>query len=118
MFKDLFSDYIMRNAMSKLLASKHNLKLCNVDDALDVMGSGLHGCIFTLADLGRDFFNLKTKIAGEVFQKFVNYNFKVAFIIPADHNLGNRVTELIRDHARHNCIRFFETIDEAEKWIN
>ena len=103
--------------MSNLLAEKNNLKLCNVDDAMHVLASGLPCCIFTLDDLCADFFNLSNRIAGEVFQKFVNYNFRVAFIIPPDHTLGKRVTELMRDHARHNCIRFFETIEQAERWL-
>lgn len=104
--------------MSDLLAAKNNFKLCNVDDALDIIGSGLPGCIFTLNDIRSDFFDLKNRIVGNVFQKFANYSFKAAFIIPTDHQLGVRVTELMRDHAAHNCVRFFKTIEEAEKWIN
>ena len=103
--------------MSNFLAKNNNMKLSSVDDALHVLASGQSGCIFTLDDLGDDFFNLSNRIAGEVFQKFVNYNFKVVFIIPADHNLGERVTELIRDHARHSTIRFFETVEQAERWL-
>lgn len=104
--------------MSELLAGKNNYKLSNVDDALDAIGSGLTGCIFTLDDVSSDFFNLKNKIAGDVFQKFSNYNFKAAFIIPDNHNLGERMTELIRDHAGHNCVRFFSNVKEADRWIN
>jgi len=104
--------------MSYLLAEKNNLKLCNVEDALNVIGSGVPGCIFTLNDVGGDFFDLKNRIAGEVFQKFANYNFKAAFIIPDNHNLGERITELIKDHARHNCVRFFQCAEDADRWIS
>ncbi|MGD8780643.1 MAG: hypothetical protein PVH88_16965 [Ignavibacteria bacterium] len=37
--------------------------------------------------------------------------------IPNDHTLGERVTELVRDNARHHCIRFFETVEEADRWL-
>ena len=103
--------------MNNLLASQHNLKLRNIEDALDVMGSGLPGCIFTLDDLGPDFFNLRNRIAGEAFQKFVNYRFPVAIVLPADHGLGDRVTELAREHARHNCVRFCQTLEQAQQWM-
>ena len=103
--------------MSNLLAKENNLKLRNLDDAMDILASGLPGCIFTLDDLSNDFFHLSNRVAGEVFQKFVNYNFKAAFILPSNHALGERVTELARDHARHNCIRFFETIEQADMWL-
>lgn len=104
--------------MSELSAGKYNYKLRNVDDALDVIAGGQPGCIFTLDDVSGDFFNLKNEIAGDVFQKFTNYNFKAAFIIPDNHNFGERITELIRDHARHNCVRFFSNVNEADRWIN
>ena len=103
--------------MTTLLASAHNLSLQSEADALDVLSSGLAGCIFTPEDVHPEFFDLQNGIAGEIFQKFVNYNFRVAFIVTADHQFGERVTELIRDHSRHPCIRFFETVEAAESWL-
>lgn len=103
--------------MTSLLASDNNLNLHNETDALDVLSSGLAGCIFTPQDVHPEFFDLQNGIAGEIFQKFVNYNFPVAFIVSADHQFGDRVTELIRDHSRHPSIRFFETVEAAEAWL-
>lgn len=100
-----------------LMAKDHGLTLGTASDALDVIGSGLPGCIFTQADLAPDFFDLRNGLAGEIFQKFVNYQFPVAFILSNDHGLGNRVTELIRDHRRHSTIRFFGTAEEAMAWL-
>lgn len=99
------------------MANDHGLYLDSVSDALAVVGSGLAGCIFTEADVRHDFFDLRNGIAGEVFQKFVNYNLKVAFIVPSDHDYGPRVAELIRDHKMHASVRFFESIEEANSWL-
>ena len=103
---------------ASIYAQANGLKLHSENDALDVLGSGLPACIFTAEDLHPEFFDLANQIAGIVMQKFVNYNFKVAFVVPDDHSYGERVTELMRDHARHPCIRFFATAEQAEAWLS
>lgn len=105
------------NQLPSLFAKDHNLFLKQPADALNAIGSGVSGCIFTEEDIADDFFDLKNGLAGEVFQKFVNYNFLAAFIVPETHNYGERVTELIRDHKRHSVVRFFTHSDEAVKWL-
>lgn len=104
--------------MSSMFAHENGLKLHSVEDALDVLSSGLPGCIFLPDDLHPDFFELRNGMLGDIFQKFVNYNFRVAFIIPETHEYGDRVTELIRDHNQHPCIRFFASTDESMKWLS
>lgn len=88
-----------------LLAKDHGLYLGSASDALSVIESGLSGCIFTQSDVAADFFDLRNGIAGETFQKFVNYNFRAAFILSADHGYGDRVIELVRDHRRNSSVR-------------
>lgn len=103
--------------MSSLLAKDSNLKLHSERDALDVIASGLPGCIFTPDELHPEFFDLRNRIAGEVFQKLINYGFPIAIVISDDHGYGERVTELVRDHRRHPSIRFFTTIEAARAWL-
>ncbi len=102
----------------KLLAKDHNLFLGEAADALKAISSALSVCIFTEADLSNDFFDLNNGLAGEVFQKFANYQFHAAFVIPTHHKYGARVSELIKDHKRHSAIRFFNTVEEAAEWLN
>ena len=73
--------------------------------------------MFFPEDLHADFFVLSNGLAGNILQKFVNYGFPVAIIVSADHSYGERVTELIRDHRSHPCIRFFESPDAATNWL-
>ncbi len=59
-------------------------KIVTVQDALDLMmTAALEECIGLIvpkACLAEDFFRLQTRLAGEILQKFVNYNMKIAVI--------------------------------------
>ena len=102
--------------MDSRLARDHGLRLERPEDALAVISSGVCPCVFTLEDLSENFFDLSNRLAGEIFQKLINYHCAVAIVVPADHGLGDRLTELAREHARHPTIRFFPTLEEALAW--
>ncbi len=99
------------------LARDAGLTLGTEEDALDVMSSSLPGCIFTQDDLHPDFLDLANGMAGAALQKFVNYQFPVALVIPRPEDFGPRVVELARDHASHPSVRFFETTEQAQDWL-
>ena len=103
--------------MESLIAKHTGVRLHSEKDALDLIGSGLRGSILTPDDLHPEFFDLRNGIAGAIFQKLINYHFRMAIIVPEDHPYGERVSELMRDHSNHDCVRFFTTIDEAGDWI-
>ncbi len=100
-----------------LFAKDNNLTLHSVSDALDVLSSGLPACIFRPDDLHPEFFNLSNQIAGNVLQKFVNYNFRIAIVLPDPHTYGVRIDELVRDHRSHPVVRFFTSAVAAEEWL-
>jgi len=103
--------------MYSLSAKDNRLNLYSEQDALDVIASGLPACIFVPDDMHPEFFDLSNGIAGQVFQKFTNYNFQVAIVIPLSHGYGERIAELIRDHRSHPFVRFFESAEEAYAWL-
>lgn len=106
------------NMIDNLFANKHGIRLASVDDAFEIIGSGLPGMIFTVDDIDPSFFTLKNQILGNTFQKLINYHFPIAVVLPEDHAFGMRVTELAREHARHNTIRFCRTLEEAVIWMD
>lgn len=59
-------------------------KIGTVQDALDLMMTAAMedcmGLIVPKACLAEDFFRLQTRLAGEILQKFVNYNMKIAVV--------------------------------------
>ncbi|MDE2235039.1 MAG: DUF4180 domain-containing protein [Gammaproteobacteria bacterium] len=50
--------------------------------------------ILTAQQLGEDFFNLRTGLACELFQKCVNYRARLAIVIPDPGKYGQRFAEL------------------------
>ncbi len=68
-------------------------------------------------NLSPDFFDLKTKFAGTLFQKFANYRLRGAVIISPDNISSERFKELIVECNRGNLFRFFEEKEAAAKWL-
>jgi hypothetical protein len=67
--------------------------------------------------LSGDFFKLKTGVAGEIFQKFINYSIQTAVIVPEPSSLGSSFRELISEANRGAHYRFFPNREEAEMWF-
>ncbi len=62
-----------------------NFKLTNINEAMDLILSATfeydcYNIIINAENLENNFFDLKTKFAGELLQKLVNYNCKVAIV--------------------------------------
>ena len=76
------------------------------------------GLVLTEEDLGPDFYDLKTGLAGELFQKVVNYRGRLAIVIRDPHAYGERFSELAYEHRRHAVVRFFEDQAQALQWLD
>ncbi len=87
------------------------------DDILDFMAEA------RLNDSGRmiihdkslhpDFFDLKTKVAGEILQKFSNYRMRLAIVGDFSEYKSKSLRDFIRESNRTGTIYFVGTIDEA-----
>ena len=102
-----------------VVASDSGISIRSFKDISDAMGVclGSGGLIVTEHDLAPEFFDLRSGLAGELFQKFVNYKVRVAIVLPDPQAYGERFGELAHEHTTHNIIRFFRTKDEAEAWL-
>lgn len=78
---------------------------------------GLDGVLLREADLDPAFFDLRTGLLGELFQKCATYRLPVAFVVPDPAAHGERFTELAREHATHPQIRFFREEGTAWAWL-
>lgn len=67
--------------------------------------------------LGDDFFKLKTGLAGQVLQKFINYHIRVAVIIGDGQKIKGKFKELLAESNRGNDFRVFTSSLEAENWL-
>ncbi|TVX94047.1 DUF4180 domain-containing protein [Paenibacillus agilis] len=69
------------------------------------------------ATLSEDFFKLKTKLAGNMIQKFTNYGIKATAIIPQETIQKGRFKEMAMETNKGNHFRLYESKEEAEKWL-
>ena len=75
------------------------------------------GLVLDEKDLSADFFDLKTGLAGQVLQKFVNYRTKLAVIVRDPAGYGARFSELTYEHRTHPNVRFFKAEQSARQWL-
>jgi hypothetical protein len=69
------------------------------------------------SELGPAFFDLTTGVAGELFQKFVNYHSLLVIIVANPESYGVRFTELVFELRDHANIRFFDSEVKARAWL-
>jgi Domain of unknown function (DUF4180) len=102
-----------------LIAADSGIRLETAQTISDLIGAcwGMDGVILCETDLASGFFDLRTGLLGELFQKCTNYNLRLALVLsePAGH--GERFSELVHEHRSHKLIRFFIYVDEAKAWL-
>lgn len=76
------------------------------------------GLVIDEKNLTPDFFDLKTGLAGQVLQKFVNYRTKLAIIVRDASVYGGRFGELVHEHRVHPTVRFFNAEQSARQWLS
>ena len=69
----------------------------------------------TEAELGPGFFDLRTGVAGEPFQKFVNYRLPLTIVIADPAAYGERFVELSREHRHHPTVTFVTAEERAAR---
>jgi hypothetical protein len=84
---------------------------------LDLMAeAGMNDCsklIIHSGSLHPDFFDLKTKLAGEILQKFSNYRMKLAIIGDFSDIKSKSLRDFIRESNRTGIIAFVSSLEEA-----
>ena len=88
----------------------------DIPDAL-VASMEQGGLIVSEADLCSEFFDLRTGLAGELLQKFVNYGARLAIVLSDSKAYGERFSELVYEHRTHAVIRFFGSESDARQWL-
>ena len=102
-----------------VIASEVSLRVRSIRDVSDALGAvyGADGLLLTEIDLSPEFFDLRSGIAGELFQKFTNYHIHLAVVVNNLEVYGERFAELAFEHRNHKLIRFFETVEAAKSWL-
>lgn len=96
--------------------------IVRVDDALRLVEAsyerGTRAFLLDSALLPSEFFDLRTRFAGEFVQKLVNYGLRVAAVFPPDAGRGERFGEFVDELRRGQSFRTFSARAEAEAWLS
>lgn len=92
-------------------------KKIGADEIMDIMAeAGMNeadGLIIHQASLQPEFFDLKTKIAGEILQKFSNYRMRLCIVGDFSAVKSKSLRDFIGESNRYGIIRFTASVDEA-----
>jgi len=94
----------------------------NVQDSLDLMANsdyqGARGVIVREKNIIPEFFDLKSGLAGEILQKYSNYNMKLAIIGNFKKYNSNSLNSFIIECNRGNHISFVNDKESAFKKVS
>lgn len=100
-------------------ASAAGLRIDHMADVMDAIGATYDAgaLILTAADVDEAFFDLRTGLAGELFQKATQYEVRVALVLPDPAAHGPRWPELAFEHRRHQAVRIVGSRADADAWL-
>jgi hypothetical protein len=109
---------ITKNNKQMAVFDDKNIKIKDVQDVLDLMATARYysdgdAIIICKESLSEEFFNLKTRFAGEVLQKFVNYNMKIAVVGDFSQYTSKSLQDFIYECNNGRHIFFKKSIEEA-----
>ena len=89
----------------------------NVTDALDLIATagynGAAGVVMPMELLTPEFFDLKTRLAGDILQKYVNYGMRIAIVGDFSAFTSKSLADFIRESNRGRHVLFKGSRDEA-----
>lgn len=91
----------------------------DTQDALDLIANagylGSRKIIIHEKNIAPDFFDLKTKIAGEILQKFSTYGFQLAIVGDFKKYNSKSLSDFIYESNKYGRINFASSVDEANE---
>ncbi len=105
--------------MTIAIADEHTV-IKDASQMLDFMASAAYttqsdslGIVFHKQSIPESFFDLKTRLAGEILQKFSNYRVKLAIVGDFGGYSSKALADFIRECNRGNQVFFVSDIDTA-----
>ena len=113
------SHAIGKTAVSEVAAN--NMLLTVPEDANDLLGNayyqGFDGMIISADKISPRFFDLKTKLAGEILQKFSTFQMRLAIVGDFSTFTSESLKSFIYESNRGGLIHFSPTTNDALAWF-
>jgi hypothetical protein len=87
------------------------------DQIWELSQSTPDGLCLDETDFDSEIFDLRSGLAGEIFQKCTNYRLRLAIVMRDPAKYGQRFSELALEHRAHPLIRFFPAREDAQRWL-
>lgn len=114
---------IRENDIEIAIVSSSEILITDVQSALNFMATvsfetGCDRIILNKSAICEDFFNLRTRLAGEILQKFVNYRMKIAITGDFSVYSSKSLKDFIYESNKGNDIFFLSNEKEAIKKLS
>jgi hypothetical protein len=94
-----------------------DIVISNLEDGTDLLGNvyyqGYEKLIIYKKNVTPDFFDLKTKLAGEILQKFSNYRVRLVIVGDFDDVESRSLQDFIRESNKSKLVNFLSSKEEA-----
>lgn len=109
---------IKENDIVIAIISSSEVLITDVQSALDIIATvnyeaGSNHIIMDKSLICEDFFNLRTRLAGEILQKFINYHVKIAIVGDFSVYSSNSLKDFIYESNKGKDIFFVPNEKEA-----
>ncbi len=112
--------HINETKIAEVISSKTILR--DTEDGLNLMGDlyyqGFDGVILHEKNITPDFFDLKTKIAGEILQKFAQYRMPLVIVGDLSKFSSKSLTDFIYESNKGRHVNFVASSAEALKLLS
>ncbi|GAB3810713.1 DUF4180 domain-containing protein [Micromonospora zhanjiangensis] len=108
-----------RRGVPVLVCDEAGPPIAGTQDALDLIGAAFSGAqvvAVPAARFGDDFFTLRTGLAGEIMQKFVNYRIRLVVVgdLSARTAGSTALRDLVAESNRGDQVWFVADLDELD----
>ncbi|MCX6225337.1 MAG: DUF4180 domain-containing protein [Bacteroidia bacterium] len=107
-------------AISEIISDR--VVIHTAQDALNIMADsayqGASRIIMHEKDINPDFFDLKTRLAGDILQKFSNYRARLAIVGDFSKYSSKSLKDFIFESNKQGQINFVNTIEEAKERLS
>lgn len=105
------------NNLTKAEIISKNIIITTVEDGIDLVGNlyyqGFDKVVLHEKNITPSFFDLKTRMAGEILQKFSNYKIRLAIVGDFDKYGSKSLNDFIFESNKGNTVNFVKLANDA-----